>query len=317
MLGEREYDPVRHLSNALFPFDQKERVMVMVMDYTGYFDESENTFDKTRPDLPRVYTIAGCVGLDSQWIKFQKKWKAVLHRDVLPRWREVYGDKPIFFHMTDFDNPHSKIYGDWPAKKKVTFLSQLHGLMATYSLRRFVTCTNLADYEELSDEEQYALGDPHLFGAVNCFKRIREWADSQKLHDGLLYVFEKSGSIYEKELRKAIGRMTDEQKEAYRITKVAFVDKREMSPLQAADILAFETRKEMCRQLAPTNTRKTRQSIRNMYVPSIDEWTFVDRKHFREILARPSIKPHLDDPDFKAEVMKAKQKESRRSAKRK
>ena len=66
MLSERAYDPIRHLSNALFPFDQKERVMVMVMEYTGYFDESENTFDKTRPSLPRVYTIAGCVGLDSQ-----------------------------------------------------------------------------------------------------------------------------------------------------------------------------------------------------------------------------------------------------------
>lgn len=308
MLSERIYDPIRHLSNALFPFDQKQRVMVMVMDYTGYFDESENTFDKARPDLPRVYTVAGCVGLDSQWIRFQKKWRAVLNRDVLPRWREVYGDKPVFFHMTDFDNPYSKIYADWPKKKKVTFLDQLHAIMATYSLRRFVSCTVMADYEELTAEEQFALGSPHLFGAVNCLKLIRHWADEQKISDRFLYVFESGAGIREKELRRAMNTMTDEQKEAYRVDSVAFMDKRKLSPLQAADILAFETRKEACRQLDSTNTRKMRESIKNLHVPLIDEWAFIDKKDFREIFARPDVKQWLDRADVKAEASKAKQK---------
>ncbi|MFY9619347.1 MAG: DUF3800 domain-containing protein [Pyrinomonadaceae bacterium] len=277
------------------------------MDYTGYFDESENTFDKTRPNLPRVYAIAGCVGLDSQWIKFQKKWRAILHRDVLSRWREVYGDKPIFFHMTDFDNPHSKIYGDWSAKKKVTFLKQLHGLMATYSLRRFASCTNMADYDALTVEERYALGNPHNFNAVHCFKLIKVWADKNKIDDRFLYVFE-TGSSREKELRRITNELTDEQRDGYRVKKVAFVDKRELSPLQAADILAFETRKEMCRQLDVNTTRKTRQSIQNLHVPSIDEWAYVGREHFQKILAHPIAQEWLGRPEFKVAAIEAKQK---------
>lgn len=55
MLAEKGYDPVRHLSNAVFLGYNGQRVMVMVMDYTGYFDESENTFDKARPNMPRVH----------------------------------------------------------------------------------------------------------------------------------------------------------------------------------------------------------------------------------------------------------------------
>lgn len=307
MLSERVYDPIRHLSNALFPFDQKNRVMVMVMDYTGYFDESENTLDKTRPNLPRVYTVAGCVGTDRQWLKFQKKWKAILGREVLPRWREVYGDnKPVFFHMTDFDNPHSKIYGDWPTARKVAFLRQLHNIMSAHSLRRFSSSTVVSDYEDLAPEEQYAMGNPHVHGAVSCFKLIRGWADKVKIYDRFLYVFE-SGSPHEKKLRRCTADLTDEQKDAYRISKIAFVDKREMSPLQGADILAFETRKEMCRQLDP-GTRKTRQSIRNLHVPSLDEWAYMAKEQFRAILDSPANRRLIDHPEFKAKAMEAKKR---------
>lgn len=282
-------------------------VMVMVMEYTGYFDESENTFNKMRPDLPRVYAIAGCVGLDSQWIKFQKKWKAVLDKEVLPRWREVHGDKPIFFHMTDFDNPHSKIYGDWSTQKKVTFLKQLHRLMARYSLRRFASATNLADYDALRIEAQFALGHPHNFNAVNCFKLIRTWTNKQKMYEPLLYVFE-AGSAHEKALRRITNDMTDEQREAYRVKNVAFYNKRDLSPLQAADILAFETRKEMCRQLDLTTARKIRESIKNLHVEAIDEWAYVGKEHFQEILAQPLMQQALSQQGFKEAAIEAKRK---------
>ncbi len=280
----------------------------MVMDYTGYFDESENTFDKARPNMPRVYTIAGCVGLDRQWVKFQKKWKAILDKDVLPRWREVHEDKPIFFHMTDFDNPHSKIYGNWPQQKKVKFLKQLHSIMARYSLRRFASCMSIADYQALTVEEQFVLGNPHNFNAINCFKLIRTWADQNKMYERFAYVFESGAGIHEKELRRVTNEMTEAERDAYRVRGLSFYDKRDFSPLAAADILAFETRKEMCRQLDLNTTRKIRQSIVNLHVPSIDEWAYIGGEHFQQILANPQMQQALSQPNYKAAAMEAKRK---------
>jgi hypothetical protein len=117
----------------------------------------------------------------------------------------------MFFHMTDFDNPHSKIYGDWPKQKKVAFLKELHGIMAKYSLRRFASCTNMADYQALAVEQQFALGNPHNFNAVNCFKLIRRWADQNKMYEPFLYVFESGAGLHERELRRVTNDMTHEQ----------------------------------------------------------------------------------------------------------
>lgn len=255
-----------------------------------------------------MYTIAGCVGTDRQWSKFHKKWKAILDQDVLPRWREVLGDKPIFFHMTDFDNPHSKIYGDWTQQKKVAFLKQLHKIMARYSLRRFTSCMSIADYQALTVEEQFVLGNPHNFNAINCFKLIRAWADKIKMYERFAYVFESGAGFHERELRRVINEMTDAERDAYRVRGVSFYDKRDFSPLAAADILAFETRKEMCRQLDVNTTRKIRQSILNLHVESIDEWAYIGEEHFKTILAQPLIQQALAQPNFTAAAIEAKRK---------
>lgn len=115
---------------------------------TIYLDESYS-----QPPIPVVYTIAGCVSTDGQWSKFQKRWKNVLDRDVLPRWKQVYGaNKPMYFHMTDFGNPHSKIYGDWAEERKKKFLNELLKIMKQHSMRRFATSVIHADYDALTNE---------------------------------------------------------------------------------------------------------------------------------------------------------------------
>jgi len=300
------YDPVKHLSTALFPFDAKEKVMVML---TGYFDESYNQATSENPDVPLVYTIAGCVGLGRQWVKFQKKWKAALDREVLSKWQEVYGkDKPIFFHMKDFDNPHSKIYGDWSKDKKVKFLRELHSIMAKHSLRRFATAIIVAEHQELTTEEQYVFGHPHICAAINCVKRVAEWAKRANYLEPILYVFEK-GSVHDKEMRRLFEKtLSDDEKSFYGINKLAIEDKRNLSPLQAADIIAFETRKEHCRQLDKNKARRERGSIRNLHVPALDEWYVMGREHFRQVLDRPDVREKMAAPEFRAAAAEDKRK---------
>jgi len=276
------------------------------MAYTAYFDESYNQSDKNKP---RVYTIACCVGTDRQWIKFQKKWKEVLDRNVLPKWREVYGDnKPVFFHMTDFANPHNKIYGDWSEDKKERFLRELHKIMEQHSMKRFATSIPMADYEELTDKEKWILGHPHVQATFNCRKHIKEWADSVNLREPIAYIFEQ-GALHNKLLRKLFATMTDEQKDEFSVGSVKFKNKRECSPLQAADIIAVETRWELCRLLNASNTRAARKSLLNLEVHSLDEWYYMDKTHFRKFFDSLKIETNVDlDEILKEPAARAKKK---------
>jgi hypothetical protein len=258
--------------------------MVML---TAYFDESYNHRTKDNPNTPLVYTVAGCVGDERQWKKFQKKWKEALERDVLKRWQEVCGaEKKLFFHMKEFDNPHSKIYGDWPKQKKATFLAELHKIMERQSMRRFSVGIVISDYDDMSVAEKYAFGDnPHVCAIVTCMKHIGRWANQAGFKEPMQYVFEQ-GSKYDKEVNTLFKSLTDEEKEYYRVGGWSFEDKRKFLPLQTADIIAVETRKELSRQLETGNTRKTRASIRNLRVESLDEWFYMDRQAFDEAIAQ-------------------------------
>jgi hypothetical protein len=279
---------------------------------TRYYDESENTPEASKPDMVRVYTVAACVGFDRQWIKFQKKWKAILDQEVLPQWRQVYGpDKAVFFHMTDFANTHSKIYGTWPEPKKQQFLAHLHSIMAKHTLRRFATGILLQDYENLTDEEKVVIGHPHVAATINILKRIREWAMRENYNEPMLDVFEK-GSVHDSKIKRLFDdAMDDDVKRGYRSSGLAFADKRDLSPLQASDILATETRWEACRQFDPAITRsESRKSIRNLHIPNVDEWHFIDRAHMKAILDNPVVKAKVEEhrEHLPAVAAKAKKK---------
>lgn len=275
---------------------------------TAYFDESENTPERDKPDKIRVYTIAGCIGLDSEWIKLQKKWKALLDAEVLPKWREVYGNnKPVSFHMTNFVNPHSKIYGDWPDDKKVRFLSTLHGFMAKHTIHRVATGIVINHYDELTDEEKFVIGHPHVAATINCLKRIREWAIRENRIDPMLYVFEK-GSTHDEKIRRLFEAVLSfEEKTGYRIDKLAW-ERKEFIPLQTSDIVAVECRLELCRQLDPATTRPPRKSLQNLLKAKIDDWYFLDRTHMQAILENPIVKKKREAQDLTGYIAKAKKR---------
>lgn len=251
--------------------------MVML---SAFFDESYNHRTKDNAKSPLVYTVAGCVGTQWQWTKFQKKWKRVLDGENLP-----------FFHMTDFDNPHDKVYGKWPKEKKVEFLKTLHKIMERNSLRRFSVGIVMSDYDGLTNAEKYAFGNnPHLCAIITCMKHIGVWANQSAYKERMQYIFE-AGSRYDADVRRFFKDLTEEEKEYYRVGGDSYQDKKRFPPLQAADIIALETRKELSRQLESTNTRKARQSIRNLRTPSLDEWFYMDRQAFEKAVAQMKRSP--------------------------
>jgi hypothetical protein len=273
---------------------------------TVYFDESYAS-----PN-PSVYTVAGYISTDRRWAKFQKEWMGLLRREVQQQWSKVYGpDKPLFFHMTDFDNPHDKIYGGWKAAKKIWFLKELHNIIKQAYIRSLASGVIVADYETLSDKQKYAIGSPHMFVSVNCAKLIGEWANSENRQHPILYVFEK-GHKDERALQRMFYTVDPEMQRFYRMTEpdsFALRDKRNAPPLQASDVLAVEVRKEMERRLQePTDRRKMRESIKNLHVPMLDEWSFIGKSDLLKIFENELMIEAMATEDYNAEVATTKRK---------
>jgi hypothetical protein len=55
------------------------------------------------------------------------------------------------------------------------------------------------------------------------------------------------------------------------------MDTRPATPLQAADILSYETTKEVVRRLTPVNPRAVRESIRNLGRVELDQWLYCEK----------------------------------------
>ncbi len=258
---------------------------------TVYFDESYS-----HSPAPLVYTVGGYLATDRRWRKFEKEWKAVLDSESLPP-----------FSMKDFDNPHSKTYGTWPKEKKITFLKTLHGIINKTYLMSFSTSVIVSDYQALSDVEKFVFGRPHPCAAVNCLKHIAEWATEAGVIEPILYVFEE-GTVDDKELRRLFNQtVTAEQKAHYRIRSLAFGTK-ELSPLQAADIVAYETRKEISRRLDSEHHRDVRASIKHLNDAKRDVWAIMDKRHFNLILSRSDVQEQLNEPGFLRDVEIAKKR---------
>lgn len=233
---------------------------------TGYFDESYS-----HPPKPEVYTVAGYVSEDRKWKKFDKQW------------RQALGDEGVdFFHMKDFAH-QKKAFKDWPAEKRKQYLGRLHGIIHRHVIADFAVSVVVADYDEvITPNIRAGFGEPHVFAAIGCMKLIALWAKRINLREHMLYVFEK-GTIHDKTVRRVFGAFDDTHSEHYRASGCAFFDKRDLLPLQAADILAYENMLEMRRRIDPDNTRDRRGSIKNLERRG-SEWIYYDKAQLLKVL---------------------------------
>jgi hypothetical protein len=259
----------------------------------AYFDESYS-----HPPAPRVYTVAGYVATDTEWRKFKKEWK-----------REVDKAGVEFFHMAKYEarvkDEHGNLrgvgeYKDWSNEKRVEVLKRLHRAIHRRVLTGIASSVVVSDYEELiTPNLRPGFGEPHEFAVIACLKHIRHWGKENGYSDGIAYVFE-SGSDRQKIVNRSFQHayLDEEKRREYRIGSWAFADKRDVNPLQAADILAYETTKEMCRRLDAGSTRRMRLSIQNLAKKAhLNEWFYYDREQLSFILNK-CVELGLLTPDY-------------------
>lgn len=249
----------------------------MKKTFAGYFDESY-----THPPAPLVYSIGGYVSSYIQWKKFRKEWKMALAEAEVS-----------YFHMVDFQACKPP-YGDWSKQRRINLLKTLHKIIHNRVQRSFVSTVIMEDYNRLTGEQKRAFGTPHAYAAINCMKHIATWCNENHYNAPMDYIFEK-GSPHDKEIRLIFENLLGvKEKEFYRVGSFEFADKRDVLPLQASDVLAYEVTKEISRQRDTGTTRLTRESIKNLHISRLDTWVYSTAEHFSEswqIMLRQGLIP--------------------------
>jgi hypothetical protein len=225
----------------------------------AYFDESYNhRTEKTQND-PLVYTVACCLSTVTRWKKFEKRWRFQL---------QMAGVES--FHMKDYESRQGP-YHDWSNEKRVKVLKGLHKIMKDHILYGCSVTLNKEDFDEKIKSTPllaHHFGKNYYdFNVRLCVKELNEWCDRNAYRDDMLYVFGEEGKQ-----GSALDRMFGEVlrdpklKRRYR-TKDRWVKgiMKEVLPLQAADILAYELNKRALNE-AGGGAQVVRKSLDNLHL---------------------------------------------------
>jgi hypothetical protein len=215
--------------------------------FTAYFDESGTHAGAV------ILAVAGYVSVDRQWVEFEREWQEILTAEDIP-----------FFHMADYESRFG-IYKDWSNEKRIRVITRLCSIIKRRVHRAFTSSVIISDYNDVAAMRPDLFETAYAFNANICMRLISDWAEERAHKGPIAYVFER-GSGYEAELAQQfnIYLASDELKALYRLSTLTFADKRDILPLQAADILVYEVRKRALNQTDDSKKKFVRRSMNNI-----------------------------------------------------
>jgi len=197
-------------------------------------------FDASRTERGRPYVaVSGCLAYEENWKLFQPAWQVILDREGLP-----------FFHMTDFEAYQDK-YKGWSTARHNSLLTDLVGIIVPWTDFAFGRGVAIDDWEHAQTQNDVLKPWSAFSYCVNqCLHAIAIWANEHNCTGPIIYVFE-SGDGYDGELLRRKTEIESSRTSMLRfrwaglhiMPKLAIAPF-PLTPLQAADIWAFEARKE-------------------------------------------------------------------------
>jgi hypothetical protein len=240
--------------------------------FTAYFDES-GTHGQSA-----ALVVSGFVASVQQWADFDAAWKDALSDEGLTH-----------FHMKDF--AHSKKeFSDWKNDegRRKRFLERLVAVIRKHVRKSFSSAVILDAYREINAKhtfEEY-VGRPYAFCARLAMAGVEVWKMEHGYQAPVVNIFE-DGATDKGALLKILKR------DGYPIP--AFGQKREHTPLQAADLVAWENLKIYNQKEAGTlNTKRLRKPFLALYSMPQD-WGVYTLQNLIEICKRQSV-PLRDAP---------------------
>jgi hypothetical protein len=198
---------------------------VLLMMLRAVFDAGGTDHDQ--PCL----VVAGFISSADDWEKFDAMWKARLAADGIDH-----------FHMVDFAHFKGQFEG-WTEERRQSILGDLVDIIHAHAYRKFgsiVVNKNLSLVSE-SLRDEFRLRAYSLAGRT-CAARVRQWVQFERIAAPIAYVFEEGdlgkGDLVTRFIGDDLSAPIFKPKKDRESPDGTVVHG--FSPLQAADILAYE-----------------------------------------------------------------------------
>lgn len=222
--------PVFPLSGFLAFLGEHDRPGALIAVFGAYSDESG-----THDGSP-IMTVAMYLGRREAWDAFENGWAA----DVLLNGRLSY------FHMKELVGAYAHGFELLTPDERIQVVSAAVRLIVDHTTVRVGSAINVADYERHkrafgAAHPKLQLPSAYTFGVIDCLKQIAHLSTIQS--DWITYVLE-SGHTNCTEALEHLGMVYNdaEMREQYRIATFLPGKKKEIRPLQAADLYAYSLR---------------------------------------------------------------------------
>jgi hypothetical protein len=194
----------------------------------------QTAFDAAGHENQECISVAGFISSVSDWIAFDKAWRERLMTEGL-----------TYFRMSEFAQSSGSFSESaaWSEIRRRRLFGDLLGIIQRHAYRKFGCSVTLVDFAKLSDDmkRHYRLSGYALCGRTTA-GHVRQWALEERLPNApIAYIFEDGdkgkGNLIERMEKDAFpAPVFWPKKDGIRdgIERLGF------TPLQAADILAYE-----------------------------------------------------------------------------
>jgi hypothetical protein len=235
----------------------------------SYSDES---YDHTK----RVYIIAG-------WIASPQEWEI-----LIPKWEDILGNYKITtFHTTDCCQG-IKAFDNWPSSKKASIMKDLIDLLERSDILGMAAGVLVKDFEKvLSNEADRELfgGEPYFLAFQEYVGFLTEFVANQYSEHVVNFTFDEHSEFRPKakEIYESISRDARLAGTGHYGT-LAFKHDDVVIPLQAADLLAYETQLALQRKYYPSDRPERMSFARLKGIKKLLKISYYDAKTIKIIL---------------------------------
>jgi hypothetical protein len=199
--------------------------VMQIVDF--YLDESES------PDPP-IMCVAGYLFKKEASIIFDNELAELLHKNGLP-----------YFRMVDCAHGNG-VFDGWDVGERDTVAREVIEMIKRYASQGCAISFNLNDASFLPGAKAIGIDiiSPYSFACFALLSAAKRWAERNSYHGRIAYFFE-SGHTYHSESNRIMNAIfsDDWSREFFMYSSHSFVDKREVRQVQAADLLAWQWRK--------------------------------------------------------------------------
>lgn len=224
--------PVQRLARVAHPVSSQQKWLAMI----AYFDESGKPEDKP------VVTLAALVSTELKWRRFEVSWMKILREYGAP----IHPVLQLpYFHMTDYESGKVAPYNTWKRQKRIEFISKLASIIKRDIVFGCSHALVIKDWDDTLPSyvpTQFRKKQGwYIFLLRSVLEDIAKFVPAMK-HEDIACIFDtnKEAAPAAKSFYEALKIHKGWER---RFGSATYGNSVQLSPLQAADILAFEGRR--------------------------------------------------------------------------